>query len=747
MARAARDTDPGQKTLAVPFARPGKSPPMPSTHPLLAGLNPAQREAVAATARHLLVLAGAGSGKTRVLVHRIAWLIDQRGLSPHAILAVTFTNKAAGEMRHRLADLLGFAVGGMWVGTFHGLAHRFLRLHWLEAGLPESFQIMDSDDQLRLVKRVQRELNLDETRWPAKQAQWFINASKDEGQRAAHIREGGDLFLRTMKQVYTAYEDACARGGLVDFAELLLRSLETLRGHESLRHHYRTRFRHVLVDEFQDTNAVQYDWLREIAGDDGEVTVVGDDDQSIYGWRGARVENIRQFNAAWADVATVRLEQNYRSTATILKAANQVIENNDDRLGKNLWTEGHDGEPIALYVAFNETDEARYVVDEISRAVQQGRARREIAVLYRNNAQSRVLEEALLRAAIPYRIYGGQRFFERAEIRNATAYLRLVENRHADAAFERVVNVPPRGIGEKTLQAVRDNARLKNVSLWTAARALIDERGLPARAAGSVQGFCDLVDALADAAQGQELPLQVERVLAQSGLIDFHRHEKGERGEQRVENLQELVTAARQFLPDEGEPTLAAFLDHAALEAGDAQAEVDEDAVQLMTLHSAKGLEFPVVFLVGLEEGVFPGSQSNDDPGRLAEERRLCYVGITRAMQKLVLTRAESRRLYGTENYNAPSRFLREIPPELLNEVRLTTTRVSRPLGGGTSASFPFATRALFRLGQRVRHPSFGEGVVLQCEGGGAGARVTVNFADSGAKTLIAQYARLETID
>ncbi|MFP5383671.1 MAG: DNA helicase II, partial [Gammaproteobacteria bacterium] len=693
-----------------------------------------------------LVLAGAGSGKTRVLVHRIAWLIGERGLSPHAILAVTFTNKAAGEMRQRLERLLGYSAAGMWVGTFHGLAHRFLRQHWAEAGLPENFQILDSDDQLRVIKRVIRELELDENRWPAKQAQWFINARKDEGERPGDIRAGEDYFLRTLARVYAAYEDACARGGLVDFAELLLRVLDVLRRDEHLRLHYRTRFRHLLVDEFQDTNAVQYAWLRELVGSDGAITVVGDDDQSIYGWRGAKVENIRRFHQDWQDAWTVRLEQNYRSTSLILRAANEVIAHNSERLGKNLWTEGHEGEPISLYVAFNETDEARYVVDEIDKAAQHGMARTEMAVLYRNNAQSRVLEEALMRAGVPYRIHGGQRFFERLEIRNALAYLRLVDHRDSDAAFERVVNVPPRGIGEKTVEALRERARADRSSLWRAALALAEPgSGLPARAASAVRGFITAIEGVAERVQGKDLPVLAETVLRDTGLLEFHRTEKGERGEQRYENLLELVSAARQFEPEEdGEPTLGAFLAHAALEAGDHQAEVDEDAVQLMTLHAAKGLEFPLVFMVGLEEGVFPAGQSNEEPGRLEEERRLCYVGITRAMRRLVITRAESRRLWGEEKYNPPSRFLREIPPALLREVRLASTRISQPVG--SDGAFPFAVKAAYRLGQRVRHPTFGEGTVLQCDGGGPNARVQVNFDAGGAKWLIAQYARLQLL-
>jgi DNA helicase-2/ATP-dependent DNA helicase PcrA len=714
---------------------------------LLEGLNPAQRDAVAAEDPRLLVLAGAGSGKTRVLVHRIAWMIATEQVSPFGVLAVTFTNKAAAEMRGRIEQLLQMPASGMWVGTFHSIAHRLLRTHWQEAGLPQQFEILDAEDQQRLIKRVMKDLGVDEQRWPARQAQWFINAQKDEGLRARHVEPGDDLFLRTMQQVYAAYEEACERGGLVDFNELLLRALELWRDNDQLLAHYRRRFRHILVDEFQDTNAIQYAWLRLLAAGEGNgVTIVGDDDQSIYGWRGAKIENIHKFGRDFPGTRTIRLEQNYRSTGTILQAANAVIANNSDRLGKELWTDLGEGDPIRVYAGFNEVDEARFIADKIQSIAEQGQARKEMAVLYRSNAQSRVLEEAFLSADIPYRIYGGQRFFERAEIKNALAYLRLINHRDADAAFERVVNTPTRGIGARTLEQLRQVARERNLPLWQAARTMLDQRMLTPRAGGALQRFLDLVDEM-DAATA-ELPLweQTEHVIQQSGLIDHHSKEKGEKGQQRLDNLKELVTATRQFGDEDVEDeqdALSAFLEHAALEAGEGQADAHEDAVQMMTLHSAKGLEFPFVFITGMEEGLFPHQMSMDEPGRLEEERRLCYVGITRAMKELYLTHAESRRLFGTENINAPSRFLREIPAEHVEEVRARGS-ISRPAAkhaGNLSGELDG-----FQLGQRVAHPKFGEGTILHFEGAGASARLQVNFDNVGTKWLVSQYARLEAI-
>ncbi|MDP5065361.1 MAG: DNA helicase II [Haliea sp.] len=711
---------------------------------ILSPLNAAQREAVADESPNLLVLAGAGSGKTRVLVHRIAWLIRAQDVSPWSILAVTFTNKAAREMRLRIEDILHIPAHGMWVGTFHGLAHRLLKAHWKEARLPQNFQILDSDDQLRLVKRVCRELNLDESRWPPRQAQWFINAQKDEGLRAAHVDvPAGDLFTQTMVQMYRAYETACDRAGLVDFAELLLRAHELWLHNPAVLSHYRDRFRQILVDEFQDTNTIQYAWLRVLAGDRIPVVAVGDDDQSIYGWRGAKIENIQRFGEDFAHTHTVRLEQNYRSTQTILRAANGVIAHNSGRLGKELWTDGESGEPISLYAGFNEQDEARFIVEQAEAWVNEGRERASVAILYRSNAQSRVLEEALIRSGIPYRIYGGQRFYERLEIRNAVAYMRLLTNRGDDAAFERVINTPPRGIGSKTLETVRDIAREQGITLWYAIDWARNEQRLPARALTALEGFQVLINELDSASDDFTLSELAEQVIAGSGLVDFHKNEKGEKGQARVENLEELVSAAKQFTPEGEELTpLQQFIDSAALDAGDAQADDFEDSVQLMTLHSAKGLEFPLVFLAGMEENLFPHRMSLEEPGRLEEERRLAYVGITRAMQRLVITYAESRRIHGSENYNTPSRFIREIPVELLQEVRLHTS-ITRPVSSLTQASVPDTGLS---LGQRVYHPVFGEGMVLNFEGRGSNARVEVNFDAEGSKWLVLQYAKLQLL-
>lgn len=712
---------------------------------ILADLNDAQRDAVAAQSGNMLVLAGAGSGKTRVLVHRMAWLIRAEGLSPHALLAVTFTNKAAREMRGRIEQMLHIPTHGMWLGTFHGLAYRLLKTHWQEARLARNFQILDSDDQLRLVKRVCRELQLDEARWPPRQAQWYINAQKDEGRRAAHIEPPlGDMYLKTMQRVYAAYEDACQRAATVDFAELLLRAHELWLQAPQVLAHYQHRFRQILVDEFQDTNTIQYAWLRVLAGTAIPVVAVGDDDQSIYGWRGAKIENVQRFGQDFADTRVVRLEQNYRSTRTILKAANGVIAHNAGRLGKQLWSAGEQGEPVQLYAGFNEQDEARFIVERIERWVNEGNPRRSVAVLYRSNAQSRVLEESLLRSGLPYRIYGGQRFYERLEIRNAMAYLRLLVSRADDAAMERVINTPPRGIGGKTLDTLRETAREAQCALWQAIAVCRERKRLSPRALTALEGFRALVDEMDTATDPMILEELVDHALRRSGLLDYHEREKGEKGLTRVENLQELVSAARAFVPEgEALSPLQQFVDNAALDAGEGQAGPHEDSVQLMTLHSAKGLEFPLVFLAGMEENLFPHRLSIEEPGRLEEERRLCYVGITRAMQRLVMTYAETRRLHGSDSYNAPSRFVREIPAELVNEVRLQTS-ISRPVSA-RSARTPAADTGL-TLGQRVRHPMFGDGVVLNFEGRGSGARVEVNFDGPGAKWLVVQYAKLQAV-
>jgi len=730
---------------------------------ILDSLNEQQRNAVASPAEKLLVLAGAGSGKTRVLVHRIAWLLQAEQASPFAVLAVTFTNKAAREMRGRIETLLGQSFNGMWVGTFHGLAHRLLRSHWAEAGLPQNFQILDAEDQFRLIKRINRSLHIDEDKWPARQCQWYINTQKDEGLRAVNIEHFDDNYTKTMLEVYTAYEEACTRGGMIDFGEILLRAHELWLKNPQILEHYQKRFQYILVDEFQDTNAIQYAWLRVLAGGnygrDKQLMVVGDDDQSIYGWRGARIENIQQFNVDFADAEIVRLEQNYRSTSTILKAANGLIAHNQGRLGKKLWTEGVEGEHISLYEALNEQDEARFIVDRLQDWFNNGNQRSDAAVLYRSNAQSRELEEALLRVGMPYRIYGGHRFYERLEIKNALAYLRLLANRNDDTAIERIINVPTRGIGGRTLDVIRTVAREENVSLWRACVRCVNENLAGSRAVNAVLAFLELIDKLQSECEGLELHEKVERVIANSGLIQHHEKEGGEKALARKENLEELVNAASNFddvaLGDEVDVKspafLAAFLDQASLDAGDTQADETDDAVQLMTLHSAKGLEFPLVFLAGMEEGLFPHRMSMDKIASLEEERRLCYVGITRAKSKLYLTHAESRRLHGEVNLCRPSRFIKEIPKQLIDEIRLKTTisrtKVNRRNGMRDSlSSGAEIPQTEISLGQRVAHGKFGEGVVLNYEGQGSNARVQVNFDAAGSKWLVLSYAKLEVL-
>jgi DNA helicase-2/ATP-dependent DNA helicase PcrA len=737
---------------------------MPGHQPL-DSLNDAQREAVTAPLAPVLVLAGAGSGKTRVLTHRAAWLILEHGVSPHGLMAVTFTNKAAAEMRGRIESLLNMPADPLWIGTFHGLAHRMLRRHWRESGLPQTFQIIDEDDQQRLVRKIIREQNLDEQRWVPREVQQFINAHKDEGRRSKKLEDRGDPTRRQLIRLYALYEARCEQAGVVDFAELLLRCYETLQNVPDLGAYYRERFRHILVDEFQDTNGIQYDWLKLIAGKTGALFVVGDDDQSIYRWRGARVENMQHFRREFG-AAVYRLEQNYRSTQVILAAANAVIARNTDRMGKELWTAAKGGEPIRVYAAFNERDEADFVIERIRDHERRGLPLSAAAVLYRSNAQSRAFEEALMAARIPYRVYGGLRFFERAEIKDALAYLRLTQARADDISFERVVNLPTRGIGGATLEQLRSHSRDGGVSLWDAGQALLP--GLPARAAAALRAFFELIDRLAAAIAPMPLEEQVRHVIQASGLRDHHAKEKDHKGEARVENLDELVNAAEGFEPenDDGLTPLGAFLAHATLESGETQAATGLDCVQLMTLHAAKGLEFPTVFLVGLEEGLFPSEHSAFDADRLPEERRLCYVGLTRAMQRLYLTHAESRRIFGRTSYRDPSRFLSELPPEALEDVRPRIS-VSRPLYAApgpaivrrgpaaeaaetrrrSRAAAPVAGEDVpMRLGTRVRHPKFGEGTILRFEGSGESRQVHVNFEGAGQKWLMYELARLERI-
>lgn len=719
---------------------------------LLDGLNDKQREAVAAPLGNYLVLAGAGSGKTRVLTHRIAWLIAVENISEGSIMAVTFTNKAAAEMRHRIQDTLSKHAQpnlfGMWIGTFHSIAHRLLRAHHLDVNLPQDFQILDSEDQLRLVKRLMKLHNYDDKAFPPKQACWYINNKKDEGLRPQDIDDLGDRQEKEWIKIYQIYQDTCDRAGLVDFAELLIRAYELFAKKPVILQRYQQRFQHILVDEFQDTNKIQYAWIKILAGNTGKVMIVGDDDQSIYGWRGAQVENIQKFLKDF-NAETIRLEQNYRSTGNILKSANQLISNNSDRLGKNLWTDGEMGEPVGIYAAFNELDEAKFVASQIQNWVDDGGELDDCAVLYRSNSQSRVIEEALIRCQIPYRIYGGMRFFERQEIKDALAYLRLINNRQDDAAFERVINTPTRGIGDRTLDVLRNLTRERQITLWQAVQVATQENMLTGRASTALLRFQELINSLqVDTA---EMPLfaQTDFVIKHSGLYDMYKQEKGEKGEVRIENLEELVTATREFIkPDDAEDMtdLTAFLTHASLEAGEEQASPHQSCVEMMTLHSAKGLEFPRVFMVGVEEGVFPSFRSFEEPGRLEEERRLAYVGITRAKQKLTICYAESRRVYTKEERHLSSRFITELPSECIQEIRLRGT-VTRALNqakvGSLSSSLP---ENEWKMGQKVKHEKFGFGTVINVEGSDNNTRLQIAFQAQGIKWLIAHLAKLEKV-
>jgi DNA helicase-2/ATP-dependent DNA helicase PcrA len=721
--------------------------------PLIGSLNPAQKEAVTAPPEHRLVLAGAGSGKTRVLVHRLAWLVAVENVSPHSVLAVTFTNKAAAEMRGRLEQLITVPVRALWVGTFHGVAHRLLRLHWKEAKLPQNFQIMDSDDQSRFIKRVMKQLEIPEEQWPVRTVAGFINNQKEEGRRPQHLADTGDFAQRQFVRIYTAYQAAADQAGLLDFAELLLRAFELCRDVPEIQAHYRRRFRHLLVDEFQDTNTLQYAWLRVLAGDSGTIFCVGDDDQSIYSWRGAKVENMMRLEKDFPGTKIVRLEQNYRSTGTILKAANGLIAKNTSRLGKNLWTDAGDGEPIQLYAAFSDQDEVEFVVNRIREFHGRGRDFADNAILYRTAAQSRVFEEGLIRDRIPYRIYGGLRFFERMEVKDALAYVRLISNRADDGAFERVVNLPARGIGATTIDRLRQLAKDQNASMWAVAK---NSATLLGRTGGALTQFLQLIDGIDEATKNVPLSLATEIVIDRSGLREHYKKERGEQAEARLENLDELVNAAKSFEhPEEdGVAPVDAFLTHAALEAGERQAGEGEDCVQLMTLHSAKGLEFPVVYLVGLEQGLFPHMRTIED-GSVEEERRLCYVGMTRARERLFLSHAEIRRTHGTEQIASPSQFLREIPPACVVETR-PRAKILRPSYSPQPRRYSTAPRpapvagddgiAGLRLGQRVAHKNFGEGTVTAFDGDGDRVRVEVRFRDAGTKWLMLSYANLQPL-
>jgi len=719
---------------------------------LLNGLNPEQLAAVTLPHQHALILAGAGSGKTRVLTTRIAWLIATNQASPPQILAVTFTNKAAKEMHTRLAAMLPINVRGMWIGTFHGLCNRLLRAHYREAGLPQLFQILDSADQLSAIKRLLKSLNVDDEKYPPRELQHFINGQKEAGLRPAAV-EAWDDHTRKRVGLYEAYDTQCQKEGVVDFAELLLRCHELLARHEALRRHYQERFQYILVDEFQDTNVLQYKWLKLLAGhgqtSGAAMFAVGDDDQSIYAFRGAEVGNMRDFEREFKVANVIRLEQNYRSHGNILDAANAIIKNNDNRLGKNLWTDAGAGEPIRVFEAYSDLDEARWIVEEIKALVRDGHARAEIALLYRSNAQSRVLEHALFSAGLPYRVYGGLRFFERQEIKHALAYLRLIANADDDTSFARVVNFPTRGIGARSLETLQDAAKAAGSSLFAAIPALSGKAG------ASLAAFAALVGRLKEMAH-LPLPELVDHVVELSGLRSHYQVEK--EGQDRLANLDELVNAATSFIAEEGRvgeegelsADLTAFLAHAALEAGEHQAGEGDDALQLMTTHSAKGLEFNIVFLSGLEEGLFPHENAVAERDGLEEERRLMYVAVTRARRRLYLSHAQTRMLHGQTRYNLPSRFIEEIPHGL---IKWLTPKAGKT--GFVSESFAPAYAAPtrrapstggLRVGQNVRHAKFGTGVIVNAEGSGQDARVQINFGAAGMKWLALSVAKLEPV-
>ncbi len=733
---------------------------------LLDGLNPQQLEAVTLPDTSALILAGAGSGKTRVLTSRIAWLIQTGRASPSGLLAVTFTNKAAKEMLTRISAMLPINTRGMWVGTFHGLCNRLLRTHHREAALPQAFQILDSADQLSVVKRVMKSMGLDDEKYPPRQVQWFIANQKEHGLRASQV-DPADEFERRLVQVYEMYDQQCQREGVVDFAELLLRAHELLSRNEVLREHYRARFRHILVDEFQDTNKLQYAWLRLLAGRDNLVFAVGDDDQSVYRFRGAEPGNMLNFERDFPASKVIKLEQNYRSHGNILDAANALIAHNRTRLGKNLWTAEGSGEPLRVYEAASDGDEARYIVEEVRSLRAEGVRMTDIALLYRSNAQSRVLEHALFSAGLAYRVYGGLRFFERQEVKHALAYLRLVANPEDDGALLRVVNFPTRGIGARSLELLQETARAQGTSLWQTACS-----SPPGGKAGtSIGAFVRLIEGLRQSVSGLPLAEIVETVVEGSTLKDHYRTEK--EGAERVENLDELINAATTFGaeeiydasapeggavdPNDPMAMLNAFLAHAALEAGEHQAGVGEDALQLMTVHSSKGLEFHAVFVSGMEEGLFPHENSLSEEDGLEEERRLMYVALTRARRRLYLTLAQSRMLHGQTRYHIRSRFFDEIPEPLLRRVNAPPMRGMGssgmgggmvPFGGfggytGATSATAAATASGWRVGQNVTHPKFGAGVIVNAEGRGADARVQVNFRDSGLKWLALEYAKL----
>jgi DNA helicase-2/ATP-dependent DNA helicase PcrA len=729
---------------------------MQSQTNLLNGLNDKQLEAVTLPHQSALILAGAGSGKTRVLTTRIAWLIQTEQISPMGLMAVTFTNKAAKEMLTRLTAMLPINTRGMWAGTFHGLCNRLLRAHYREAGLPSTFQILDTSDQLSAIKRVMKAMNVDDEKFVPKQVQGYINSCKEEGLRANSV-DAYDDHSRKMREIFEEYDKQCNREGVADFAELLLRCYELLERDARIREHYQSRFRYILVDEFQDTNRLQYLWLKLLAGKENCMFAVGDDDQSIYGFRGARVGNMKDFERDFRVQNIVKLEENYRSHSNILDAANSIIANNNNRLGKNLWTSAGAGEPVRIYEAYNDTDEAQFIVDEVKMLQSEGSALADMALLYRSNAQSRILEHALFAANLPYRVYGGLRFFERAEIKHALAYMRLIANANDDTALLRVINFPARGIGARSLEQLQEGARQNECSLWQAA---INKVGNGSASGKGIEGFVHLIREMTDQAYGITLSEVAELATTLSGLKAHYENDKD--GEDRLENLAELITAAVAFTNqdfgnhnnvdgDEPQDLMTQFLTHASLEAGDHQATIGYDALQLMTVHASKGLEFKAVFISGLEEGLCPHENSASETGGLEEERRLMYVAVTRARQRLYLSHAQSRMLHGQVRYGIPSRFLDEIPEALLKRLNSKPIAKNYASGGNYQAAShqvapSQASSYPFKIGSSVRHGKFGEGVVVTYEGSGANLVIKINFGNQGLKTLAMEYAKLEKI-
>ena len=717
---------------------------------ILDELNPIQREAVTDESSHSLILAGAGSGKTKVITHKVAWLSSVKGINPMSLLTVTFTNKAAKEMRGRIENILEENLNQMWCGTFHGIFHKMLKIHWQDANLIKDFSVIDSEDQIRVLKRVIQGMNLDLETWQPRDTQWFINKQKDEGIRKASLSMNATFVEEKMVDIMDEYQRTCDREGLVDFAEILIRSFELLDKNAELLKHYQDRFQHILVDEFQDTNEIQYLLLKKLAGENGSMTVVGDDDQSIYSWRGAKSTNLKRFTKDFNKVKTIKLEQNYRSSKNILACANSVIRNNPDRLGKELWSQKDEGEQVKVYRAFNERDEANFIVGIIKRWLEEGGRLSESAIIYRSNAQSRVLEDAILNSELPYRIYGGVRFYERMEIKNALAYAKLAINTDNDSQFERIINIPPRGIGIKTMDQIREHSKNENMSLWKSAEILFKEKDT--KVAKNISSFFKIISKLQECNFNENLDKFFGDLISLSGLKDYHGKEPGEKGRSRVENLDELISATSEYFSlgedaNDERSLLELFLDQASLDAGENQANENEDAIQMMTLHSSKGLEFPLVFMAGCEEGLFPHRRSAEDPKQLAEERRLCYVGMTRAMERLYLTHAETRTIYGIDSFSPVSRFIKEIPEELIYEIRVASEtevkdKIFEPrIVGGTEHKV-----GGFSLGDRVEHKSFGEGVILNYEGEGSNARVEVNFDNGGTKWLVLSFANLEKI-